>query len=291
MAKQKLTASQKQQVGQFQGITGASKEQAADCLQSSSWNVEVAINLFFNSGLTGGPSKDNSAALSLFERYQEQQQGAILADGNKLYLNFNFSSQLETLSTVAQLGLVELQPRLSQCQHAGVGRFCQDLRVDPSDIVMLVLSWHFAAATMCEFSKDEFLEGMEDLNCNSIESLRRKLPQLRSELKNEQTFQEIYNYAYGFACEKGQKCLQLDTALAMWHLLFAEQGWPLVKSWCDFLEANHKHAISKDTWSQLLDFAKIVRTKSDVKEFDASSNSAWPYLIDDFVDQLRAEAD
>ena len=274
MGKQKLTTSQKQQIGQFQGITGASKEQAAECLQSSQWNVEFAINLFFNSGLTAGAPKDNSAIISLYERYKDQQQDAVLAEGKK------------TLSVPLSLGNL-----WRQYQHAGIGRFCQDLKVDPSDIVMLVLSWHFSAATMCEFSKEEFLEGVTELNCNSIDGIRRKLPQLRSELNSEQTFQEIYNYAYGFACEKGQKCLQLDTALAMWQLLFAEQGWPLVDSWCKYLETNHKHAISKDTWSQLLDFAKIVRTEGDLKEFDASSNSAWPYLIDDFVDLLRAKAD
>lgn len=250
MGKQRLTPAQKQQVSQFQGITGAAKDQAAECLQASQWNVEAAINLFFNSGLTGGTLQEDSAVTSLYEKYKDQQQDAILADG--------------------------------------VGRFCQDLKVDPSDIVMLVISWHFSAATMCEFTKEEFLEGMEELNCNSVDKVKRKLPLLRNELKNDQTFQEVYNYAYGFACEKGQKCLQLDTAIAMWQLLFAEQGWPLINLWCQFLEANHKHAISKDTWSQLLDFARIVRTEGDLEQFDASNNSAWPYLIDDFVDQLRA---
>lgn len=170
---------------------------------------------------------------------------------------------------------------------AGVGCFCQDLAVDPSDIVTLVISWHFSAATMCEFSKDEFLQGMEELGCASMDSLKRKLPQLRAELKSSQTFGEIYNYAYGFACEKGQKCLQLDTANAMWQLLFAEQRWPLVQKWCDYLEEHHKRAVSKDTWSQVLDFSKIVRTESDLEKFDASTNSAWPYLIDEFVDQLK----
>ena len=141
---------------------------------------------------------------------------------------------------------------------------------------------------MCEFTREEFLEGMEDLGCTSVDSVRRKLPQLRTELKNEKTFRDIYNYAYGFACEKGQKCLQLDTAVAMWQLLFGEQQWPLIKRGCSFLEANHRLAISKDTWSQLLDFTKIVRTENDLEQFDASSNSAWPYLIDDFVDHLRS---
>ena len=179
---------------------------------------------------------------------------------------------------------------MATTHSVGVGRFCQDLKVDPSDIVMLVISWHFSAATMCEFSKEEFVDGMEDLGCTSTDDVRRKLPQLRAELKSDATFCEVYKYAYGFACEKGQKCLQLDTAVAMWQLLFGEQGWPLAKRWCSFLEANHKLAISKDTWSQLLDFTKLVRTEADLEKFDASSNSAWPYLIDDFVDHLRGPA-
>ena len=81
MGKQRLTPAQKQQVSQFQGITGAAKDQAAECLQASQWNVEAAINLFFNSGLTGGSLQEDSAVISLYEKYKDQQQDAILADG------------------------------------------------------------------------------------------------------------------------------------------------------------------------------------------------------------------
>lgn len=69
--------------------------------------------------------------------------------------------------------------------------------------------------------------------------------------------QEIYTYAYSFSCEKGQKCLQLDVALAMWQLIFAERPWPLLEHWCTFLQDNHKRAISRDTWVQLLEFIQV----------------------------------
>ncbi len=39
-------------------------------------------------------------------------------------------------------------------------RFCEDLGVDPSDVVMLVISYHCSAKTMCEYSKEEFSGGM-----------------------------------------------------------------------------------------------------------------------------------
>ncbi|GMP35129.1 hypothetical protein CsSME_00007704 [Camellia sinensis var. sinensis] len=74
---------------------------------------------------------------------------------------------------------------------------------------ILVLSWHMKAATMCEFSKQEFIG---------------------------EKFREIYDFAFGWAKEKGQKSLALDTAIGMWQLLFEEKQWPLVDHWCQFLQ-------------------------------------------------------
>ncbi len=62
------------------------------------------------------------------------------------------------------------------------------VQVSPEDPVMLVLSWHFRAATMCEFSKEEFMEGMASLRCDSIQKLQRKLPGLRAEFHDERKF-------------------------------------------------------------------------------------------------------
>ena len=57
--------------------------------------------------------------------------------------------------------------------------------------------------------------------------------------------------------EKGQKCVQLDTALAVWQLLFSQMQWPLGGDWIDFVQKQHGRAVSRDTWTQLLDFAKV----------------------------------
>ena len=93
MGKQKLSSAQKQHLLQFIGITGASKEQATECLQANQWNVEVAINHFFNAGLTGAPPVDNSAVTRLYEQYRDQQQDAILAEGARASLRLSRNSQ------------------------------------------------------------------------------------------------------------------------------------------------------------------------------------------------------
>jgi hypothetical protein len=63
--------------------------------------------------------------------------------------------------------------------------------------------------------------------------------------------------------QKGQKCVQQDTAIAMWELLLSGQrAWPLLEEWCEFLRKHHNRAISKDTWTQLLDFIKVCVSQS-----------------------------
>ena len=61
-------------------------------------------------------------------------------------------------------------------------------QVDPGDVIMLVISWHFNAAAMCEYSRQEFLRGMASLGCDSVDQLRRVMPRLRAELQDSTKF-------------------------------------------------------------------------------------------------------
>ena len=42
-------------------------------------------------------------------------------------------------------------------------KFLEDLGLNPESRAVLLLAWKFKAATQCEFTKDEFLNGMVDL--------------------------------------------------------------------------------------------------------------------------------
>ena len=61
-------------------------------------------------------------------------------------------------------------------------------QVDPTDVVMLVISYHFQAQNACEFSREEFVQGMTDLRCDSMAKLSAQLPALRKQLQNPETF-------------------------------------------------------------------------------------------------------
>ena len=45
----------------------------------------------------------------------------------------------------------------------GVSRFCDDASLDPTSLTVLILAWKFKAATQCEFTRKEFVEGMAEL--------------------------------------------------------------------------------------------------------------------------------
>ena len=41
----------------------------------------------------------------------------------------------------------------------GMEKYCEDLKVDPEDVVMIILSMHLNATRMCEYKKDDFITG------------------------------------------------------------------------------------------------------------------------------------
>ena len=45
----------------------------------------------------------------------------------------------------------------------GVVRLLEDLKLDPASRLVLLMAWKFQAAAQCEFSRDEFVNGMIDL--------------------------------------------------------------------------------------------------------------------------------
>ncbi|EYU33798.1 hypothetical protein ABFS82_08G159800 [Erythranthe guttata] len=239
----KLGRGQRDKLQQFMSITGASEKVAVQALKSSDWQFEGAFDLFYTNSNVKSVA-DTRHLEELYNRYKDPYADMILADG--------------------------------------ISVMCNDLQVDPQDIVTLVISWHMKAATMCEFSKPEFIGGLQSLGIDSLEKFRERIPFMRAEMKDEQKFRDIYNFAFGWAKEKGQKSLALDTAIGMWQLLFAERQWPLVDHWCQFLQARHNKAISRDTWAQLLEFARTV----DPALSNYDPDGAWPYLIDEFVDYL-----
>lgn len=64
---------------------------------------------------------------------------------------------------------------------------------------MLVLAFKLQARQMGYFTKEEWLKGFTDLQCDSLTKLVAKLESLRNLLNDVTSFKSIYRYAFDFA--------------------------------------------------------------------------------------------
>lgn len=140
----------------------------------------------------------------------------------------------------------------------GVSRLCEDVSCDPGDVAVLVLAYHFKAAAMCEFSKEEWLTGCSALGCDSTAKLAAKLPALRASLGDDATFRAVYSFAFGFGREGTAKAVVSDVAVALWALLLPGR-WHAADAWLSFFPTAGLKAVSKDTWTQVLEFSRTVK--------------------------------
>jgi len=56
---------------------------------------------------------------------------------------------------------------------------------------------------MCEYSREEFVGGLQQMGADSIEKLKRRLGEIRGDLSDQNKWREIYNYAFNWAKEVG----------------------------------------------------------------------------------------
>jgi DCN1-like protein 4/5 len=164
----------------------------------------------------------------------------------------------------------------------GMEKFCEDIGVEPENIVMLTLAWKLKANQMGFFSLDEWLYGMADLQCDSTENLRLKLDYLRGLPNDPTTFNSIYRFAFEFAKDGGRRCMDCEIAKPMLGLLLGKH-WPLYCQFQQFIEQSKYKVLNRDQWLNVYEFSQQIN--SDLTNYD--EDGAWPVLLDEFVSWLR----
>lgn len=85
----------------------------------------------------------------------------------------------------------------------GMERFCDDLQLEPENVVLLVIAWKLKAKNMGFFTQNEFVNGMSDpeILCDTKQKLQNKIGYFCNLLKDPATFKLIFRYAYGeYSC-------------------------------------------------------------------------------------------
>lgn len=164
----------------------------------------------------------------------------------------------------------------------GIEQFCDELGVDPDDIVMLVVAWKLSAENMGFFKLTEWQSGMHCLGCDNMQKLKAKLDSLRAHLKDNTHFKKIYRYAFDFCRDKDQRSLDIETGKAMLSLLLHD-FWPQLDVFLEYLRQTKYKVINRDQWNSILEFIRTVDTS--FKNYDVEG--AWPVMLDEFVEYVK----
>lgn len=168
----------------------------------------------------------------------------------------------------------------------GMQLLFEALDVDPLDITALIFAWKLNAKVPFEFSQTEFVNGCVSFKADSLDKLKKVIPNLKNCLTPLPDFRSFYMYAFEYNKPPENRSLPIETARQLFPILL-EGRFHHLDLWMDFLQ-NRKLAISKDTYSLLLDFA--VTIDPHMSNFD-EENGAWPVLLDEFVDFAKPKVE
>jgi len=170
----------------------------------------------------------------------------------------------------------------------GIEKLCNALKLDPSDVLVLVLAWLLGASQMGYFSREEWLSGQDSLSsATSSETLVEQLQAIYAATRRSMDrLRELHKFTHKFCREERKKNIDVETAAAMLGMLHDKQFPEHIRELCDFLKGHDtakKRGVSLDEWSMVLNF--LVEIKPDCSNYQ--DDGAWPLLLDDYVEWLR----
>jgi DCN1-like protein 1/2 len=212
-----------------------------NCLSVNEWRLDIACDSFFSNPETYLKIIDKKRIENWFQKYSQNSD---------------------------------------KIQIEGCVQLLEDLNLRPNDRKVLILAQKLKAQKQCEFTKNEFLFGMIDINCESNQQLVQRLVEFENELTNDLSkLRDLYSFAWNYGKHSDAKTMEWETAIEYWNILLSNcVNQQLLQLWIEFVSEVRK-AVTKDTWNLFLEFALSIDSSLINYDFDG----AWPTMIDDFV--------
>mmetsp|Transcript_16914 Transcript_16914/g.47471 ORF Transcript_16914/g.47471 Transcript_16914/m.47471 type:complete len:221 (+) Transcript_16914:274-936(+) len=171
----------------------------------------------------------------------------------------------------------------------GICKLCEQLGLDPlEDIRVLVLLWKLGAEEKpAQISKSEWEEGCQKHQLDSIDSFKKMIPSLDTGFLDRDEFKEFYKFCFQFNRQGTHRTLDKEMVTALMNMVLKGRiGSDRLETFCKFLELQTSYTrITLDQWTSFLDFCYECE---DLSTYDEST-SAWPVLIDEYVDYMEEQ--
>ncbi|KAE9552484.1 hypothetical protein FO519_004297 [Halicephalobus sp. NKZ332] len=238
-----LSRPQREKVRQLIQFTNAPESTAVVLLQKSGWEVERAADQYFSEPQVMA-TVNNPGVEALFGKYADNP-------------NDNLPGRIGP--------------------H-GVLKLLEDINIDPSSRAVLVFAWKLNAKIQCEFSREEWVTGMNQIRCDTLEKLKNWISHTDDQIRDVANFRKFYNFTFGYAKPLASRGLSQDLAVAYWRIIFGNN--PRVEHFIKFIQRDSK-GITKDEWQLFYEFLQTV--KEDFSNYDVEeimSTASDPSLME-----------
>lgn len=156
------------------------------------------------------------------------------------------------------------------------------------------LSSNFVPGTI---QPSEWKHGCLSLNVDSWESLEALIPSFDLGFLDQTEFRDFYKFCFRFNLSGTHRTLDSDIVIALLHMILDNThrvNDERLHTFCSFLQDPEKgkpyQRITLDQWISFLDFCNEIPKNSDLlsssNKYDEST-SAWPVLIDEYVEYVQ----
>lgn len=233
---------------------------AAKHLKNHAWNVQQAANAYFNVSLPHTtPAASKNTLSRLFDKYEKKDADTINVNGTMTYFG--------------------------------------DLGINPEQYTAFVVSEILKCPTLGEIQRDSFTAAWSELGGDTIDKQKKIIAMRCASLSSDVNARKaVYTYAFKLGLtESNQRTIEKDVALQMWNVLLAPpmSSWKTkshdwLNEWTEFVTQANTKGVNKDVWEQTFKFAQ--ETLKDETLSWWNENSAWPALIDEFVEWIKAKS-
>jgi len=172
----------------------------------------------------------------------------------------------------------------------GLCGLCEAVGIDPeTDVRLLCLCWRVGAKKPSMILREEWNEGMCRLRLDSLEKLKKFVLGESCDPTNldQKQFRDFFKFTFLFSREGTHRTIEKDLVADLLPIAICGRSCH-EETFLKFLEASSTTRVTLDQWCSFLEFSVKVGAAPGFEGYE--EDGAWPLLLDEYVEQLKADA-